>query len=364
MALSCGIIGLPLVGKTTFFNLLTNAGIETNAFFSGKTTTNTAHAIIPDRRLDYLTKMFKPKKTTFAQIEVIDVPGLVAGSSQGQGSGNEFLNAVRNVDALAHIVRAFTNDKVLHVENNIDVMRDINIINSELLFADLQLIETRLLRINSGHKKKVEHPAEEAALLKCQACLEEEQPLKNLHLTDEEKEALKHITFLTTKPMLIVINLDEEQLSSGEWPQKSALQTWCQEQGFKLLPVCAKMEEEIQQLPHEERELFLEELGIEESGIDRMANALYKQLGLISFLTAGEDEVRAWPVKAGLSAKQAAGKIHSDIERGFIRAETVAFEKLMEAGSMASARDKGYFRLEGKEYIVADGDIINFRFNV
>jgi hypothetical protein len=364
MALSCGIIGLPLVGKTTFFNLLTSAGVEINAFYSGKTTTNTAHAIVPDQRLDYLTEMFKPKKTTFAQIEIIDVPGLVAGSSQGQGSGNEFLHAIAKVDALAHIVRAFANKDVIHVEDHIDILRDINTINSELLFADLQLIETRLARINSGHKKKLEHPAEEEALLKCQAFLEEEQPLIKLHLKDDEKEALKHITFLTSKPMLVIVNLDEEQLTSDSWPQKEELAAWCQEQGMEILPVCAKMEEEIQQLPAEERAMFLQELGIEESGISRMAKALYKQLGLISFLTAGEDEVRAWPIKKGLSAKLAAGKIHSDIERGFIRAETVAFDKLKEAGSMAAARDKGFFRLEGKEYIVADGDIINFRFNV
>jgi GTP-binding protein YchF len=265
MALSCGIIGLPIVGKTTFFNLLTNAGIETSAFYSGKTTTNMAHALVPDSRLDYLTEMFKPKKTTFAQIKIIDVPGLVAGSSQGQGSGNEFLQSIANVDALAHIVRAFKNDEVVHVEDSIDIMRDIDTINSELLFADLQLIETRLARINSGHKKKLEHPAEEQVLKKCQKHLENEQPLKSLEFTEEEQEALNHITFLTTKPMLIIINLDEEQAAAANWPQKEEILSWCAEQEIEVLPVCAKLEEEIQQLPAEERELFLSELGLTEA---------------------------------------------------------------------------------------------------
>lgn len=364
MALSCGIIGLPMVGKTTFFNLLTGAGAEVSAFFSGKTSTNIGHAYIPDERLDYLTEMFHPKKTTFAQVEMIDIPGLVRGASQGQGSGNEFLGAVRDVDLLAHIVRSFEDTEILHAEDSLDILRDIATIETELLFADLQLIETRLSRINGGHKKKVEHPLEEAALKKCQDLLLEEKPLRLLELSEEEDEALKHITLLTNKAMLIVVNLDEAQMQAQDYPQKAEVEAYCQAQGYELITVCAKSEEEIEQLPEDERELFLSELGIEESGIHRIAKAVYRQLGLISFLTAGEDEVKAWSIRKGLSAKKAAGKIHSDIERGFIRAETVAFADLKEAGSMATARDKGLFRLEGKEYIVADGDIINFRFNV
>lgn len=364
MALSCGIIGLPMVGKTTFFNLLTNAGIETSAYFTGKTSTNTGHARIPDQRLEYLTEMFKPKKTTYAQIEVIDVPGLVQGASQGKGTGNEFLTAIRDADALAQIVRAFENEDVLHVEDGIDPIRDIEIINTELLFADLQLIETRLSRISSGQKKKLENPLEEVCLKKCQACLEEEKPLSSLELDEEEQEALRHITFLTNKPMLILINLDEDQLASGNFPQAAELKSYCDQHGYELLTVSAKMEEEIAQLPKEEQEIFLQELNLESTGMDRMAKALYRQLGLISFLTAGEDEVRAWPIPKGLSAKAAAGKIHSDIQRGFIRAETVAFSDLKNYGSMAATKEQGRFRLEGKEYIVKDGDIINFLFNV
>ncbi len=364
MALSCGIIGLPMVGKTTFFNLLTGAGVETSAFFSGKTATNTAHALVPDERVAYLSEMFKPKKTTYAQVEVIDVPGLVRGSSQGQGAGNEFLTAVRNCDILAHIVRAFANDEVIHAEDSINILRDIDIISTELLFADLQMIETRLSRINGGSRKKLEHPLEEQALQKCQALLEEEKPLRLLELTEEEQEALKHITFLTDKPMMIVVNVDESQLAANDYPDKAKVEAYCAEQGYELLTVSARAEEEIEELPAEDREMFLAELHISESGIGRMAKALYSQLGLISFLTAGTDEVKAWTIRKDLPAKQAAGKIHSDIERGFIRAETVAFADLKAAGSMAAAREKGCFRLEGKEYPVKDGDIINFRFNV
>ena len=364
MALSCGIIGLPMTGTTTFFNLLTGEEAETSDFFTGKTSTNTGHAVIPDERVDYLSAMFKPKKTTYASVEVIDVPGLVRGSSQGQGSGNEFLASVRNTDLLAHIVRAFANDEILHAEESIDIMRDIATIDSELLFADLQMIDTRLSRINNGHKKKLEHPLEEETLKKCQDFLMEEKPLKLLELSEEEKESVKHIPFLTDKPMLIVINIDEDQLAADDYPQKEQVVAYCADQGYELLAVCAKTEQEIAQLPAEDRQMFMDELGITEPGVSRIAKAIYAQLGLISFLTAGEDEVKAWTIQRDLPAKKAAGKIHSDIERGFIRAETVAFDDLKECGSMAAARDKGCFRLEGKDYPVQDGDIINFRFNV
>lgn len=364
MALSCGIIGLPMTGKTTMFNLLTGSNAETSDFFSGKTSTNTAHAFIPDERIVFLTEMFKPKKITYAQVEVIDVPGLVRGASEGQGSGNEFLTSVRNTDLLTHIVRAFENEDILHAEDSIDIMRDIATIDTELLFADLQMIETRLSRINSGHKKKTEHPLEEATIKKCQEFLMEEKPLKLIDLSEEEREAIKHITFLTDKPMLIVVNVDENQLTNNDYPGKAQVEAYCKDQAYELLTVCAKTEQEIEQLPEEDKQMFLDELSISEPGISRIAKSIYTQLGLISFLTAGEDEVRAWTILRDLPAKKAAGKIHSDIERGFIRAETVAFADLKECGSMAAARDKGCFRLEGKEYLIQDGDIINFRFNV
>ncbi|MGI6685495.1 MAG: redox-regulated ATPase YchF [Bacillota bacterium] len=364
MALSCGIVGLPTVGKTTFFNLLTNANIETSTFYSGKTTTNINTAPVPDERVDFLSEMFHPKKTTYAQIELIDVPGLVKGASLGQGTGNEFLSAVRDADALVHIVRAFENDQVLHVDNSLDIIRDLETVNMELLFSDLQLIETRLARINSGKKKKMENPLEETVLLKIQEVLENEQPVSTISFSPEEKEAIKHITFLTNKPMLIVVNLDEKQFTSGSYPQKEEIHAYGKDHQMIVLEICAQVEAEISQLDAEDKQLFMEDLGIKEPGIDRLAKAIYDLLGLISFLTAGEDEVKAWTIKKGLTAKKAAGKIHSDIERGFIRAEVVAYEDLKKTGSMAKAREQGYFRLEGKEYLVEDGDIINFRFNV
>lgn len=364
MALSCGIVGLPMVGKTTFFNLLTNAKMETSAFYSGKTATNINTALVPDERIDFLAQMFHPKKTTYAQIELIDVPGLVRGSSQGQGTGNEFLSAVRGADALVHVVRAFENKQVLHVDNSLDIIRDLETVNMELLFSDLQLVETRLERINSGKKKKMENPLEEAILIKIREVLETEQPVSTISFSEEEKEAMKHITFLTDKPMLIVVNLDEKQFTTGSYPQKEAIHSFGAGHNMIVLEICAQVEAEISQLDLEDKQIFMEDLGIKEAGIDRLARAIYDLLGLISFLTAGEDEVRAWTIQKGLIAKKAAGKIHSDIERGFIRAEIVAYKDLHQAGSMAKAREQGHFRLEGKEYIVQDGDIINFRFNV
>lgn len=364
MSLSCGIIGLPMVGKTTFFNLLTNAQMETSKYFSGKTNTNFQLAKIPDERLDFLAKIYNPRKVTYATLEVTDVPGLVRGSSQGQGAGNEFLSAVRDVDALIHIVRAFKNDDVVHVDGSLDLMRDIETINLELLFADLQLIEKRIERINAQKKKKKEHEVELSALLKCKEALENEKHIYQVELNEEERQILRHITFLTEKPMIMVINVDEDQLAAGTYPQQEEVEAYARDKQIPLLTICAQVEAELNELGEEDRVVFMKELGIEEPGIDRLAKVVYDRLGLISFLTVGEDEVRAWTIKKGLNAKQAAGKIHSDIERGFIRAEVVAFNDLKELGSMAKVREHGLMRLEGKDYIVQDGDIINFRFNV
>jgi len=358
MALTCGIIGLPLSGKTTLFNLLTNAGIQTGAYSMGKTSANIGHVSVPDGRLDFLTEMYHPKKTTFAQIEIIDIPGLQQGG--GAKSANEFLTAVRDADALAQVVRVFENAS----GEEIDIMHDIEEINTELLLADMALVETRLDRINQGNKKKLEHPQEEATLQKCREILDEGKPLSSVQFSEEELDAIHHITFMTMKPMLLVLNLSDDMLASGDYPQKADVEKYAADNNIELLTVSAQMEEEIGQMDPEDRAVFMEELGITESGIARMARAVYAQLGLISFLTAGEDEVRAWTIRKGINAKAAAGKIHSDIERGFIRAETIAFADLEALGSVAAARDKGKYRLEGKEYIVQDGDIINFRFNV
>ncbi|MGI9952782.1 redox-regulated ATPase YchF [Moorellaceae bacterium AZ2] len=357
MSLTCGIIGLPLVGKTTLFNLLTWSEAETSAF-GGRTKTNIRTAPIPDPRLDFLASLYRPRKITPATLEVIDVPGFTP------GAGASFLAAVREVDALIHVVRAFRDEAVPHLEGSLDPMRDLDTVQAELLLADLQLVETRLERIAASKKIKGEMQAEQAALRRCQEVLEAEKPLSEADLTEQEWQALRHHEFLTTKPLLVVINIDEEQLHRGSYPRQEEVEAYARDKGFPLLTLCAKLEVEIARLEPGDREIFLQEMGIHEPGIHRVARAIYRRLGLISFLTAGEDEVRAWTIREGTRAKEAAGKVHSDMERGFIRAEVVRFDDLQALGSMAKVREKGLVRLEGKDYVVADGDIINFRFNV
>lgn len=362
--LTSGIIGLPMVGKTTIFNLLTNSNQETSNFLSGKTETITASAKVPDKRIDFLTQMYKPRKITYAQIQFSEVPGLVRGASEGKGVGNQFLSAIRNADLLVHVVRAFENSDVPHVEDEINPLKDIETISYEVLLADMDLVEKRIQRIQAGKKITKENAFELEVLQKCLAALEEESLISQLGLSEEERFTLKNYAFLTEKPMMLVINIDEDQYREGTYPGKTEVEKYADEKGIAILEICGRMEMEISQLPEEDREVFMEDLGLAEPGIDRLARAVYEYLGLISFLTAGEDEVRAWTIKKQTDAKKAAGKIHSDIERGFIRAETVAFGDLVTAGTMGKAREKGMFRLEGKEYIVQDGDIINFRFNV
>ena len=364
MALSCGIIGLPTVGKTTLFNLLTNAKLETSNFMTGKTTTHTRTAKIPDERVDKLAELYNPKKVTYATLEITDVPGLVKGSSKGMGSGNEFLQGVREADALIHVARAFSKPEILHIEGSIDILRDLETVNLELLFADLQLIENRINRIEGQKKVTQEHRTELSGLKKIQEVLEAEKPITQAGLTESENQLLRHTQFLTSKPMILVINLDEDQLIAQSYPNRKAILEYAALRAIPLLEVSVLVEEEISELSIEDQVIFLEDLGIEEPGINKIAKTVYQELGLISFLTAGEDEVKAWTIAAGLNAKQAAGKIHSDIEKGFIRAETVGFNDLMELGSMVKVKEKGLARLEGKDYLVKDGDIINFRFNV
>ena len=364
MSLNCGLVGLPMVGKTTIFNLLTGAGLETSNFLTGKTETNVAAAKVPDSRVAFLSGLYNPAKTTYAQIQFSDVPGLVRGSSQGQGVGNQFLHTIRNVDMLAHVVRAFRDDDLLHVDGELDPLRDVETISMELLFADMEVLEKRIERIKAGKKVKKEHQLELAALAKCLEALENETSINQLALDDEEKAALKNFGFLTEKPMVLVVNTDEEQQQSGVYPGKEKLMAYAAEHNLPVLEICGKIEMEISMLPEEDKELFMAELGIKESGIDRLARTAYDFLGLMSFFTVGEDEVKAWTINKETIAKRAAGKIHSDIERGFIKAEVVKCAQLMELGSMAKVKEKGLFRLESKEYPVVDGDIINFRFNV
>jgi GTP-binding protein YchF len=364
VALSCGIIGLPMVGKTTFFNLLTQSQKEVSSFFSSKTATNTASVIVPDHRLDWLPRLYYPRKHVPALIEVIDVPGLVQGASQGQGGGNQFLASVREADALVHILRSFRSDQVLHIAGANNLIRDLETVMMELLFADLQLIENRIERIFSSRKRTKEHEIELAALEKCKELLEAEKNLAQAGLLDAERAALRHVAFLTSKPMILVINVDEEQLGLQDYPQRDKVMAYAAARDLPVMEICAKAEMEIGQMSQEDRAVFMAELGITEPGIEKLAKAMYRQLGLISFLTVGEEEVRAWSIPKGTNARSAAGKIHSDLERGFIRAEVVRFEDLQRLGSMAKVKEKGLMRLEGKEYVVQDGDIITFRFNV
>jgi GTP-binding protein YchF len=352
-----------MVGKTTVLNLLTQANLSTTAFLSGKAEAHTRTARVPDRRIDKLSEMWHPRKTTYAQIQVTEVPGLVQGSSQGMGVGNAFLNAIRQVDALVHVVRAFANDEVLHAEGSIDPRRDIDTVNFELLLADLQLVENRIKRLHDGKKKK-EQELELALMERLKEALENERPVHALSLTPEEQAISAGFAFLTERPQILVVNVDEAQFKCGDWPGAEAVRAMAAQRKIPLVEVCARIEMEIAQLDPADRELFMADLGITESGIARLARAAYDHLGMVSFLTVGEDEVRAWPIHQGTTAKEAAGKIHSDIERGFIRAEVVAYADLIAAGNFAHARDQGHFRLEGKEYVVQDGDIINFRFNV
>ena len=358
-----GLIGLPTVGKTTFFNLLTNQKMETSSFQSGKVEAHLGLAQVPDERVDFLAEHHRPKKTTYAQIEVIDVPGLVSGSSEGLGSGNQFLSNIRQVDCLVHIVRAFADEHVMHAEGSIDVIRDIENIKTELLLADLQMVESRIERIASGKKILKEQEAESTVLKKLLALFEEGVSFSDANLSDEETQAIEHLDFLTDKPVVIVVNVDDVQLVEG-YEQQDEIVAYCRDSGYPVFQISAKAEMEISELDPQDRAEFMEELRIETSGVDVLAKTIYERLNLISFLTAGEDEVRAWTIRKGLNARSAAGKIHSDIERGFIRAEVVSFTDFKEAGSMAKAKELGKFRLEGKEYIVQDGDIVNFRFNV
>lgn len=362
--LTAGIVGLPMVGKTTIFNLMTSAGAETSKFFSGRTETNTGMATVPDRRVDFLSALYRPRRTIYAQVQCSDVPGLVRGAAQGAGVGNQFLDGIRQVDLLVQVLRAFENPDVPHVDGSIDLLRDVETVELELLLADMDLLEKRISRIKGGKKITKENAAELVVLEKCLEALETETPLNRLELTEQERLALRNYNFFTEKPVIWVVNTDEQQFKTGDYPGCARLKQLAEQRGILLLEVCGQLEMEIAQLSGEDRELFMADLGIAELGTARLARAIYHALGLISFFTVGEDEVKAWTIRRGTVAQKAAGKIHSDIERGFIRAEVVAYADLERLGSMAAVKEAGLSRLEGRDYVVQDGDIINFRFNV
>jgi len=352
-----GLIGLSGVGKTTIFNLLTNTKAATGAY--GAKDVNVGMAKVPDKRMDFLVGLYKPRKVSFAQIEFIDIAGVVP-----EGGSRKFLDDVRDCDAIVHVIRAFENPDVPHVANEINPAKDLETVDMELLFADLELLEKRIERIKTGKKVKKEQQEELVLLERLYKHLEAGGDIRQVELTEEEEKQLRAYSFLTEKPKLAVVNVDESQFKNNNYPAKEELIQLCRRKDMPLIEICGQIEAEIGELTEEDKELFMEDLGITETGIERLARAVYEHLGLISFFTVGEDEVKAWTINKGTTAKKAAGKIHSDIERGFIRAEVVKYRDIHELGSMAKVREQGLFRLEGKDYIVEDGDIINFRFNV
>ena len=365
--LEVGIVGLPNVGKSTLFNAITKAGAEAANYPFCTIEPNVGVVDVPDARLGVLHEMYQSKKTTPASVRFVDIAGLVRGASKGEGLGNQFLEHIRQVDAVAHVVRCFEDADITHVEGAINPIRDIEIITTELCLADLDTVEKRLVKAQkmtkSGNK---EAKAEEAALQKIAALLEDAKPARKAELTDDERLLLRDLNLLTMKPVLYVANVAEDEAATAETdnPFVQEVKARAAEEGAEVVTISARVESEIAELSADEAKEFLETLGLAESGLDRLIKAAFTLLGLLTFLTAGPDECRAWTITKGTTAPKAAGKIHSDIERGFIRAEIVNYDDLIAAGSMNAAREKGKIRLEGKDYVMQDGDVTYFRFNV
>lgn len=361
-----GVVGLPNVGKSTLFNAITNAGAQAANYPFCTIEPNVGVVPVPDKRLDVLAEMYHPEKYTPTSIEFVDIAGLVKGASRGEGLGNKFLSHIREVDAIVHVVRCFEGD-VVHVDGSVDPVRDLETINLELIFADLETLQKRLDRAEKMKKSGEAQYKSEAALLESvKARLEQGVPVRAMELTEEEHVLVDGLFLLTQKPVIYVANIAEDDIGKvpEELPLVQKLAMAVASERALTLAISAKVEEELAQLDPEEKAMFLEELGIGESGLDRLVAACYDLLGLISYLTAGPKEVRAWTIERGTRAPQAAGKIHTDFEKGFIRAEIVSFNQLVEAGSMAAAKEHGWVRLEGKDYVMQDGDVVLFRFNV
>ncbi|MBR4232178.1 MAG: redox-regulated ATPase YchF [Oscillospiraceae bacterium] len=361
-----GIVGLPNVGKSTLFNAITNAGAESANYPFCTIDPNVGVVTVPDERLDYLAEMYSPKKYTPAVIEFVDIAGLVRGASRGEGLGNKFLSNIRMTDAIVHVVRCFDDDNVIHVEGGTDPLRDIDIINIELIMADMEMVDRRIEKAKKAAKggdKKFLHEAEVFERLRDH--LDGGASARSFECDQEDAELIATSDLLTLKPVIYAANMDEAGIADYESNDYyKAVKKLADSESASVLPICAKTEMEIAELDPEDREMFLEELGLHESGLDRLIKCSYSLLGLISFLTCGPDEVRAWTIKNGTKAPQAAGKIHTDFERGFIRAEIVAFDDLKACGSMTAAKEKGLVRSEGKDYVMKDGDVTLFRFNV
>ena len=360
-----GIVGLPNVGKSTMFNSITKAGAECANYPFCTIEPNVGVVPVPDERLDALTKMYNPQKTTHAVVEFVDIAGLVKGASKGEGLGNKFLSHIRETDAIVEVVRCFEDSNVVHVDGSVDPVRDIETINLELIFADIETVNKRLDKARKNLKADKKYQEEIDLLEKIKTSLENGISARAIDYTKEEQELVKDMFLLTTKPILYIANVSEEQIEDPENDENvKKVKEYALKENAEVIPLCVKIEEELSGLDDNDKKEMLEALGLEESGLDKVIKKSYDLLGLMSFLTAGEPEVRAWTIKKGTKAPQAAGKIHSDIERGFIKAEVVSFEDLMKEGSMVAAREKGLVRQEGKEYIMQDGDIVVFKFNV
>ena len=363
-----GIVGLPNVGKSTLFNAITKAGAEAANYPFCTIEPNVGIVTVPDARITKLHEIYNSKKTIYATIEFCDIAGLVKGASQGEGLGNKFLGHIREVEAIVHVVRCFENDNIVHVNGHIDPAGDIDTINTELLLSDMEIMERRIQKTEKNAKFDKSAREELDLLKRVYAHLSEGKNARSMELEDEEAEYVKTIGLLSYKPIIYVANVSDDGVADAEAGKNLYVETVREiaaAEGAEVVVICAEIEAEMAELEEDERAMFLAELGIEESGLDKLVKASYALLNLISFLTAGEDECRAWTIRRGTKAPQAAGKIHTDFEKGFIRAETIAYDKLMEVGgSLAAAKEKGFLRSEGKEYVMKDGDVVNFLFNV